>query len=246
MINMSKTIEVFNLGHLPTAPVDDFNELQEDFKIHDPDKLSKLQMLIISRGFKYSFKVWKDPEGKLWIIDAHQRRKALLALRKYGFTIPEIPYEEIQAADKREAVEEIAAYNSEFAAKNPDTILFQKYNIGSEDLEKYSLGFDIKDPAFPTTFGEKLFNTESDSIDIQEDDADIDIQDDEIFVKPGDIFTMGRNRLMCGDCRQKKDVIALMNGRKADMILTDPPYNVACSRDGRMTWTESGKTKRMK
>lgn len=223
---MSKTIEVFNLGHLPTAPIDAFNELQEDFKVHDPDKLSKLQMLIISRGFKYSFKVWKDPEGKLWIIDAHQRRKALLALRKYGFTIPEIPYEEIQAADKREAVEEIAAYNSEFAAKNPDTILFQKYNIGSEDLEKYSLGFEIKGTAFPTTFGEKLFGTESDSIDIQEDDADIDIQDEEVFAKPGDIFNMGENRLMCGDCRHKKDVIALMAGRKADMILTDPPYNV--------------------
>lgn len=223
---MSKTIEVFNLSNLPTAPIDAFNELQEDFKIHDPDKLSKLQMLIISRGFKYSFKVWKDPEGKLWIIDAHQRRKALLALRKYGFTIPEIPYEEIQAADKREAVEEIAAYNSEFAAKNPDTVLFQKYNIGSEDLEKYNLGFEIKEPTFSMGSGEKLFATESDSIDIQEDDADIDIKDDDVFVKPGDIFIMGQNRLMCGDCRQKKDVISLMNGHKADMILTDPPYNV--------------------
>lgn len=223
---MNKTIEVFNLSNLPTAPIDAFNELQEDFKIHDPDKLSKLQMLIISRGFKYSFKVWKDPEGKLWIIDAHQRRKALLALRKYGFTIPEIPYEEIQAADKREAVEEIAAYNSEFAAKNPDTVLFQKYNIGSEDLEKYNLGFEIKEPTFSMGSGEKLFVTESDSIDIQEDDADIDIKDDDVFVKPGDIFIMGQNRLMCGDCRQKKDVISLMNGHKADMILTDPPYNV--------------------
>lgn len=223
---MSKTIEVFNLSHLPTAPIDAFNELQEDFKIHDPDKLSKLQMLIISRGFKYSFKVWKDPEGKLWIIDAHQRRKALLALRKYGFNIPEIPYEEIQAADKREAVEEIAAYNSEFAAKNPDTVLFQKYNIGSEDLEKYNLGFEIKEPTFSMTSSEKLFATESDSIDIREDDTDIDVKEDNIFVKPGDIFIMGQNRLMCGDCRQKKDVTALMDGRKADMILTDPPYNV--------------------
>ena len=80
-----KTIEVFNLGGLPTAPLDAFNELQEDFKLSDSDKLSKLQMLIITRGFKYSFKVWKDPEGKLWIIDAHQRKKALMALRKAGF-----------------------------------------------------------------------------------------------------------------------------------------------------------------
>ena len=103
---MNKEITIYNLGGLPTAPLDAFNELQEDFKIPDPDKLSKLQMLIITRGFKYAFKAWKDPDGKLWIIDAHQRRKALLALRKSGFLIPEIPYEPIYAEDKKEAVEE--------------------------------------------------------------------------------------------------------------------------------------------
>ena len=43
---MEKLIEVFNLGGLPTAPLDSFLELQEDFKKSDPDKLSKLQMLI--------------------------------------------------------------------------------------------------------------------------------------------------------------------------------------------------------
>ena len=64
---MEKLIEVFNLGGLPTAPLDSFLELQEDFKKSDPDKLSKLQMLIITRGFKYAFKAWKDPDGKLWI-----------------------------------------------------------------------------------------------------------------------------------------------------------------------------------
>ena len=56
---MEKLIEVFNLGGLPTAPLDSFLELQEDFKKSDPDKLSKLQMLIITRGFKYAFKAWK-------------------------------------------------------------------------------------------------------------------------------------------------------------------------------------------
>lgn len=126
---MEKTIEVYNLGGLPTAPLDSFLELQEDFKISDSEKLAKLQMIILTRGFKYSFKVWKDSECKLWIIDAHQRKKALLALRKSGFSIPEIPYEPVQAKDKKEAVEEIAAYNSEFSQKNPDTILFQNIRL---------------------------------------------------------------------------------------------------------------------
>lgn len=224
---MENSIKVFNLGKLPTAPLDSFIELQEDFKKPDEDKLSKLQMLIITRGFKYSFKVWKDPEGKLWIIDAHQRRKALLRLRSYGFRIPEIPYEEIQASDKREAVEEIAAYNSEFAEKNPDTLLFNKYNINGEDLAKFNLGYEVKLTDF-SIGGEKIFSSDTDIVDIQEDAVDIASQDDErvIFARTGDIFRLGHNRLMCGDCRAKKDVAALMNGRMADMILTDPPYNV--------------------
>ena len=224
---MENSIKVFNLGNLPTAPLDSFIELQEDFKIPDADKLSKLQMLIITRGFKYSFKVWKDPDGKLWIIDAHQRRKALLGLRSYGFTIPEIPYEEIQASNKREAVEEIAAYNSEFAQKNPDTILFTKYNIDGYDIAKFNLGYEVKQMDF-SIGGEKLFPAEIDKSEIQEDVIDVASQDDntENFVQPGDIFQLGNNRLMCGDCRANKDVAALMNGRTADMILTDPPYNV--------------------
>ena len=138
---MKQTIIVHNLGELPTAPLDDFNELQEDFKLPDSEKLAKLQMLILTRGFKYAFKAWKDPDGKLWIIDAHQRKKALTALRKAGFEIPEIPYEPIYAETKKEAVEEIAAYNSEFGRKNPDTLLFKKYEIDTDTMERFDLGF---------------------------------------------------------------------------------------------------------
>ena len=224
---MEKIIKVFNLGRLPTAPIDSFNELQEDFKKPDTEKLSKLQMLIITRGFKYSFKVWKDADDKLWIIDAHQRRKALLGLRSYGFSIPEIPYEEIQASDKREAVEEIAAYNSEFAQKNPDTLLFTKYNISGNDLAKFNLGYEVKQTDFSIGIN-GLFGNKSDAEKIQEDAIDVlsNDEDSDAFVQPGDIFILGRNRLMCGDCRSKMDIAALMNGRMADMVLTDPPYNV--------------------
>lgn len=225
---MEKKIEIFNLGNLPTAPLDSFFELQEDFKKSDPDKLSKLQMLILTRGFKYSFKVWRDPDnGRLMIIDAHQRRKALLGLRKYGYEIPEIPYEEIQAATKQEAVEEIAAYNSEFAQKNPDTILFEKYKISEDTLSTFNLGYELKKHDF-NIGSEKLFATEHEASEIQENSVGFSIPEaeDDVFARTGDVFLLGDNRLMCGDCRSKKDVITLMDGRKADMILTDPPYNV--------------------
>lgn len=223
---MNKQIEVYNLGDLPTAPLDSFLELQEDFKTTDTEKLAKLQMLIITRGFKYSFKAWKDSEGKLWIIDAHQRRKALLALRKSGFVIPEIPYEPIFAADKKEAVEEIAAYNSEFAAKNPDTLLFKKYNIDTDTLRRFNLGYEVKSVDFKAAA--PLFVKESDSID-EGDDGLTALPEggsDEIFVRTGDVWLLGNHRLMCGDCRSKSDVSLLMNGERADLCVTDPPYNV--------------------
>lgn len=228
---MEKLIEVFNLSSLPTAPLDSFLELQEDFKKSDPDKLSKLQMLIITRGFKYAFKAWKDPDGKLWIIDAHQRRKALLALRKSGFTIPEIPYEPIFAADKKEAVEEIAAYNSEFATKNPDTLLFKKYDIDGDTMERFNLGYEVK--AVDYSIATPLFAQEHESENVQEDVVDFSIPSENedspgsVFAQSGDIWLLGNTRLMCGDCRSKTDVSALMNGQYADLLVTDPPYNVA-------------------
>lgn len=45
-------------------------------------------------------------------------------------------------------------------------------------------------------------------------------------VKRGEIWKLGEHRLMCGDSTNKDDVVNLMNGCKADMVFTDPPYNI--------------------
>jgi site-specific DNA-methyltransferase (adenine-specific) len=45
--------------------------------------------------------------------------------------------------------------------------------------------------------------------------------------KLGDIYELGNHRLICGDCTDKNIIDKLMNGEKADMVFTDPPYNVA-------------------
>lgn len=63
----------------------------------------------------------------------------------------------------------------------------------------------------------------------KEDDFDIQQALDEIdepITKTGDIWILGKHRLMCGDSTQKEQVLRLMNNQEADMILTDPPYNV--------------------
>ena len=61
------------------------------------------------------------------------------------------------------------------------------------------------------------------------------IEDDEIpevkesKVKRGDIWQLGEHRVMCGDSTSSDDVAKLMNGEKADMVFTDPPYGVSAS-----------------
>ena len=59
---------------------------------------------------------------------------------------------------------------------------------------------------------------------------------DEPITKPGDLWILGRHRLLCGDATKKEDVERLMDGKKADMIFTDPPYGVdykGINNDGR-------------
>lgn len=68
-------------------------------------------------------------------------------------------------------------------------------------------------------------NSNSTSQEIEEDNYDIP---DEIEprVKIGEIWQLGEHRLMCGDSTKQEDVDKLMNGNKADMVFTDPPYNI--------------------
>ena len=49
---------------------------------------------------------------------------------------------------------------------------------------------------------------------------------EEAITKPGNLWILGRHRLLCGDATKKEDVERLMDGKKADMVFTDPPYGV--------------------
>ena len=61
-----------------------------------------------------------------------------------------------------------------------------------------------------------------------EDDFDC-TPPEEPKAKYGDIYQLGKHFLMCGDSTKEEDVAKLMNGNKADMVFTDPPYNIAYS-----------------
>ena len=59
-------------------------------------------------------------------------------------------------------------------------------------------------------------------------------------IKIGDIFLLGRHRLMCGDCTIRENVDRLMDGKKADMVFTDPPYAVNYGADPDILNKKSG------
>ena len=64
--------------------------------------------------------------------------------------------------------------------------------------------------------------------DVKDDDFDLSAAlEKAAFVERGDIWTVGRHRLMCGDATSAEDVARLMDGKKANLIVTDPPYNVS-------------------
>ena len=61
---------------------------------------------------------------------------------------------------------------------------------------------------------------------LTDEDSCPEVQPDPIS-KPGDVWILGKHRVMCGDSTSIDAVEALMNGRKADMVFTDPPYGIS-------------------
>jgi len=91
--------------------------------------------------------------------------------------------------------------------------------------ELKDLGFDLELTGFDPDEIEKLFNA---SDDVQEDDFDVDKAAEEPpFVQPGDTWLLGRHRLLCGDATNAADIALLMDGKRANACVTDPPYNCA-------------------
>ncbi|MFU1594058.1 DNA modification methylase [Streptococcus dysgalactiae] len=157
-------------------------------------------------GFKVPIVIDKNGE----IVNGHTRYKAA---KKLGLeTVPvivadDLSDEQIKAfrlADNK--VGEIAVWDLDLLNEELNDIL---------DLDMSAFGFDVLD------------NLD----DLIEDEKDLDdfteTVPDEPKSKLGDIYQLGSHKLMCGDSTNEADVKKLMNGEMADLLLTDPPYNVA-------------------
>ena len=84
--------------------------------------------------------------------------------------------------------------------------------------------FDLSLTGFDEKELSDLFKRDGD---VQEDDFDVDAElEKPTFSKSGDVWTLGRHRLVCGDSTKAETFDTLMQGRKANLVVTDPPYNV--------------------
>lgn len=166
--------------------------------------VDKVASSIKNFGFKNPIIIDKDNE----IIAGHTRLKAA---RKLGLEeVPTIKVEDL--TDNQIKAFRIADNKtSEFAEWDMELL-----EIEMEDLGDMFTGFsdDEFDDIMGTYDG------------VQEDDYEIEVPD-KPKSKLGDIYQLGRHRLMCGDSTKKEDVERLMGGARVDLFLTDPPYNVA-------------------
>lgn len=147
-----------------------------------------------------------DVDGKLYPLGGNMRLKALQEL---GYK--EIPDNWILLAD--EWTEE---QRREFIIK--DNIGFGEWNWeelanswDSEKLEEW--GLDLPD-----------FGADAELLEAEEDDFDEAPPETPITVL-GDIYEIGEHRLLCGDSTDSDQVAKLMNGNKAELLFTSPPYN---------------------
>lgn len=99
--------------------------------------------------------------------------------------------------------------------------------LQGEDFDVGLTGFDEKDLA-------DLFKIDEE--DVKDDDYDLTAAlEKAAFVEKGDVWIVGRHRLVCGDATSEADVAKLMDGKKANLILTDPPYGVSFKSSSGLT-----------
>lgn len=99
-------------------------------------------------------------------------------------------------------------------------------NIGSWDYDELA-NFDenmLLDVGFDNNEIDKMFDIKKDE-DINEEDAPIK-EENLIKVKEGDIYQLGKHRIMCADCTDNKNIKKLIGNEIIDLCLTDPPYNL--------------------
>ena len=190
-------------------------------RTHSPEQVMKLRSSLREFGFINPIIIDRD----YGIIAGHGR---LLAAKEEGIT--EVPCVFVDYLTEAQKKAYILADNrmAMDAGWDEELLRVEIEALQGEAFDVSLTGFDEKELA-------DLFKDGSDS-DAEDDDYDLSAAlDKAALVERGDIWTVGRHRLMCGDATSAEDVAALMDGRKANLILTDPPYGVSFKSSNGLT-----------
>lgn len=179
-------------------------------RTHSSEQIKLIQSSLREFGFINPVIIDKN----FGIIAGHGR---VIAAQKEGITkIPCVKVEYLTEAQKKAY---ILADNrlAELSEWDEELLKIEIEELEGLDFDVDLLGFDLEDFQISDSTEEKSEATE--------DDYEEPVPNAP-KAKTGDIYLLGNHRLMCGDSTNFDDVCKLMNGTLADMLITDPPYNV--------------------
>lgn len=236
---MQKQIEINVDTPLPAVAWDelqqyDFNDLKDESR----QNVDKLKLAILESGFSFPFFVW----GK-YVIDGTARKRALQALEREGYSIPDLPVVALRAKDLKDARRLVLQASSQYGRISQDSF---KHFLSSMDIELEEL--DVELPEIDIRL-DALDEPDYDDDDDDEIDEPAERQkrscnrdgsgiatrvDSSTRVERGDIFDfivehgdrVLTYRLGCLDCTKDDDLDTLLGDAKIDLVLTDPPYGI--------------------
>lgn len=157
--------------------------------------------------------IWNKRTGN--VVGGHQRLKVMKDLGH-----KEVDCVIVDLDDKKEKALNIAL--NKISGEWDNTLLANLL----QDLDKS--GYDVTLTGFDLAEAQELFGSGS-MENVHEDNFDADAAIESVGepkTKFGDLYILGQHRLLCGDCTQKEDVAKVLGGKQADIMVTDPPYNI--------------------
>ena len=209
---------VINCTGSDTIELHQLTEFQGELKERSAGDIEKIIKSIRKHGFSFPFFVWAHAgENGNYInhvLDGHGRLEALKKLQSEGEEIPPLPCVYVSAENEAEAKEKLLKLNSQYGHMTAESV--------AQFLDGLQIDFDelqLPDGVLDLT---KLEPEET-----KDDDNAPDVRPDEVAdSERGQLYRLGRHYLFCGDSTNADDMRALMGDVKADLIVTDPPYNV--------------------
>jgi len=155
--------------------------------------------------------IWNKTTG--FVVGGHQRLKVLLDM---GITEVECVVVEMDA-EKEKALN--IALNKISGEWDKDKLALLIADLQGAD-------FDVSLTGFEPAEIDSLFK-DAQQGKVKDDDFDVEAElKAPVITKAGDVWTLGRHRLVCGDSTKAETFALLMGDRKANLVITDPPYNV--------------------